>query len=354
MFTRRLRFGLSCGVRILMVGSSFQEAVDLIEKSGGVLVTTHTKPDGDACGCVAVLCDALAALGKEAQPLMLSDVPGWYEFVFADKVPVLGRDVTVEQLAGGKLGEFDLIMVADTDSFSQLGDFEKYLKGNDKAVLVIDHHITSDGVGDVKIADSSAAATGLIVFELAKYAGWGITERMAQALFVAIATDTGWFQFSNTDSRVYNTCGQLIEAGAKPTEIYEKLYHNFSYARFRLMLAMLETLELHFDGQFASQHILRRDFERTGAAYEDTENLINECHRIGTLEAWALFVELKDGRIRCSLRSKGAVDVSKIAQKFGGGGHKVAAGTYLPGPLEDAKRLILNEMAGRFGEVAGQ
>jgi phosphoesterase RecJ-like protein len=334
--------------------SDLQEAIELIDKSGGVLLTTHTKPDGDACGCVAVLCDALAALGKKAQPLMLSDVPAWYEFVFADKVPVLGRDVTVEQLAGGELGEFDLIIVADTDSFSQLGDFQKYLKGNDKPVLVIDHHVTSDGVGDVKIVDSSAAATGLIVFELAKYAGWGITERMAQALFVAIATDTGWFQFSNTDSRIYRTCAELIDAGVKPTEICDKLYHNFSHARFKLMLAMFETLELHFDGRYAAQHILQQDFERTGARYEDTENLINECHRIETVEASALFVELKDGRVRCSLRSRGAVDVSKIAQKFGGGGHKAAAGTYLPGPLEDAKLLILDEMAGRFAEVTDQ
>lgn len=338
-----------------MVNSGdFVRAVELIAKSGRVLITTHTKPDGDACGCVAVLCDALAALGKKVQPLMLSPVPQWYEFVFAQKAPVLGEEVTAEEIAEGRLGEFDLIIIVDADSYGQLGDLEEYIKQNDKPVLVIDHHVTSDGVGEVRLADSTVAATGLIVFELAKYAGWGITERMAQALFVAIATDTGWFQFNNTNSRVYNTCAELIEAGAKPTEIYEKLYHNFSYARFRLMLAMLERLELHFDGQFASQHILRRDFERTGAAYEDTENLINECHRIGTLEAWALFVELKDGRIRCSLRSKGAVDVSKIAQKFGGGGHKVAAGTYLPGPLEDAKRLILDEMARRFGEVAGQ
>ena len=331
-----------------MATSDFQEAIELIGKAERVLVTTHTRPDGDACGCVAVLCEVLAALGKKAQPLMLSEVPAWYEFVFVGKVPVLGRDVTVEQLTAGELGEFDLGIVVDTDSFSQLGDFEKHLKGSDKPVLVIDHHVTSDGVGDVKVVDSSAAATGLIMLELIKDAGWEVTPRMAKALFVAIATDTGWFQFNNADARVYRACAELIDKGARPTEIYDRLYHNFSESRFRLMLVMLETLELHFDGRYAALHVLQRDFERTGAKYSDTENLINECSRIGTVEASALFIELKDGRIRCSLRSRNGIDVSEIAAKFGGGGHEAAAGVYLPGPLDSAKQVILDEMTGRF------
>jgi phosphoesterase RecJ-like protein len=204
------------------------------------------------------------------------------------------------------------------------------------------------------LVDSSAAATGLIVLDLMKHAGWAVTERVAEALFVAIATDTGWFQFSNTDSRVYAACAELTDAGAKPTQVYERLYQNFSQGRFRLMLAMLATLELHFDGRFAVQHILLRDFERTGTTYADTENLVNECHRIGTVKASALFVELKDGRVRCSLRSRGAINVSEIAEKFDGGGHKSAAGAYLPGPLENAKQFILDEIAGEFRETAGQ
>jgi len=114
------------------------------------------------------------------------------------------------------------------------------------------------------------------------------------------------------------------------------------------MAAMLNTLQLHFDGRFASQHIALTDFERTGAFQKDTENLIDECRRIQTVEAAALFVEMDDGRIRCSLRSKGGIDVSKIAQKFGGGGHRMAAGTYLPGPLKNAKQLMLEELRKRM------
>jgi len=329
----------------MLNSSDFQKAVDLINKSNNCLLTTHTKPDGDACGCIVAMSDTLVALGKKVKALMLSPMPEWYDFLFAEKVPVLGEDVDLDQLTEGRFGEFDLIIIVDTNSFSQLPKFDQYLKQADKPVLIIDHHVTADGLGDVELVDSDAAATALIVYDLLKYAKWSVTEKIAEALFVAIATDTGWFQFRNTDSRVYRACAELIDAGAKPIEIHESLYQNFSHQRFKLMVAMLNTLELHLDGRYATQYLLQRDFEQTGATHKDTENLINECQRISTIEAVALFVELKDGRFRCSLRSTGGVDVSTIAARFGGGGHKMAAATYLPGPLENAKQLILEEVS---------
>ena len=324
--------------------NDFQKAVELINKSNNILVTSHTKPDGDACGCASAMCQALGALGKNVTPLMLSAVPQWYEFVFVAKPAVFGEDVKLDELTAGRFGQFDLVLIVDTNSHSQLAKFNDYLKQNDKPILVLDHHETSDGLGDVELVDSDAAATALIVLDLLKYAGWPVTEKIAEALFVALATDTGWFQFSNSNSRVYRACAELIDVGIKPTQIYDHLYLNFSYPRFRLMAGMLDKLELHLDGRYAVMQITRQDFVRTGAEYSDTENLINECHRIDSVEASALFIELKDGRIRCSLRSRGGLDVSKIAVKFGGGGHTMAAGTFLPGPLENAKKLILAEI----------
>ena len=348
----------------MVKSSEFQKAVRLLKKSRNCLITTHIKPDGDACGCMAAMYDALSALGKNVKLLMLSPIPDWYGFLFTEstggcltaKVPVLGQDITLEQLTKGQFGKangehvepFDLIIIIDTNSFSQLPQFDKYLKQASKPVLVIDHHATGDGLGDVELVDSTAAATGLIVLDLLKYAGWKITCEIAQALFLAIAADTGWFQFNSADSRTFLACAELIDAGAKPAQLYHDLYQNFSLARFNLMLAMLKTLELHLDGRYVAQHITRRDFEKTGAAEPDTENLINECHRISTVKVSALFTELKDDRIRCSLRSTCSVDVSKIASKFDGGGHPAAAGTYLPGPLENAKQLILAEVTEQF------
>jgi phosphoesterase RecJ-like protein len=326
----------------------FRKAIELINKSNDILITTHTKPDGDACGCVAAMREALGSLGKNVTPLLLSQVPQWYEFFFTEKPAVLDEDIKLDELTAGRLGQFDLILIVDTNSRSQLPKFCDYLKQNNAPVLVLDHHETSDNLGDVELIDREAAATGMIVLDLLKYADWPVTGKIAELLFVAIATDTGWFRFSNTNSRVYQVSAELIDAGVKPTQIYDHLYLNFSYPRFRLMAGMLDKLELLLDGRFAVMQITRQDFEQTGAAYSDTENLINESHRIESVRASALFIELKDGRIRCSMRSKGLLDVSKIAAKFGGGGHTMAAGTFLPGPLENAKKLIMVEVSERI------
>ena len=332
----------------MVSNDNFQKALELINKSGTILITAHIRLDGDACGCMAAMDDTLTALGKNVKLLLLSQPPEWYEFLFDHPHPILGADVTLEQLMQGQFIDPDLIIIVDTNSNSQLPEFEKYLQQAGKPILIIDHHKTSDGLGDIELTEKGAAATGLIVLDFLKYANWPITEKIAEALFVATATDTGWFQFNNTDSRVFRSCAELIHVGANPAQIYYNLYQNYSHQRFKLMAAMFNTLEIHLDGRFATQHILLSDFEQTGASHKDTENLIDECRRISTIEASALFVESKDGRFRCSLRSRGAVDVGKIAQKFDGGGHKMAAGLFLSPPLENAKKRILDEMTSRF------
>jgi phosphoesterase RecJ-like protein len=287
--------------------------------------------------------EAMKTLNKEVQSLILSPAPQWYQFLLTEKIPVLGEDVQLQELKAGRFGEFDLILILDTNSPGQLPEFKEYLKQIDTPILVIDHHRTADGLGAVEIVESDAAATGLVVLDLLKYANWSITEKIAEALFVAISTDTGWFQFNNTDNRVFAACSELIQLGAKSSEIYHNLYENVSKERFQIRTIMLNTLELHLDGRCAIMHISQQDFEKSGASYADTENLINETRRINSVDTSALFIELGDGRIRCSLRSKGAADVGRIAEKFGGGGHKMAAGTFIPGPIEKAKQTIILE-----------
>ena len=198
-----------------MVGEScFEKAVGLIGNANNVLVTSHVRPDGDACGAVSAICEALAACGKKGQAVLLSEVPQWYEFLFAERPVVVG-----ERIEAGQFGEVDLIIIVDTNSYVQLPKFDEYLKRSSAPVLVIDHHVTSDGLGDVELIDTSAAASSLIVFDLFKYAGWQITESVARSLFVAIATDTGWFHFSNTDGRAFCACSELIGAGAEDTVV---------------------------------------------------------------------------------------------------------------------------------------
>jgi phosphoesterase RecJ-like protein len=327
---------------------NFQKTVDLINKSNNVLVTTHARPDGDACGALVAIAETLSTLGKKATVVTLSDIPQWYEFLFAEKPPVLGKDITVEQLQGGA---FDLVIIVDTNSYSQLAKLTEFLKQNDKPVLVIDHHVTSDNLGGVELIDSSAAAACLIVYDLLKFAKWPITESIARTLFVGTAMDTGWFQFKNTDGKVHRVCAELIDVGLDSAQLYQDLYQNYSRCRFELMVAMLNTLEFHFDGRYVTQHLRGADFERTGAAFSDTENLIDECRRIASVEVAALFVELPDGQVKVSLRSAGTVDVQKIAQKFGGGGHTAASGAHMPGPLEKAKELITAQVKQEFQKL---
>jgi phosphoesterase RecJ-like protein len=327
----------------------FQKAVELIGKSNKVLITTHTRPDGDGCGCIAALSETLTTLGKNPKILLLSEAPARYEFLFKQKPEIFSKKTKIDS---------DLIIIVDTNSYNQLPELVPLLSSlvPRPSSLVIDHHLTSDprsflrskSGGDVRLIDNSAAATALIVFDLLKYAGWPITKKIAEALFVAVSTDTGWFQFDNTDSRTLKVCAELIDAGANPSRLYRDLYQNCSPQRFKLMAAMLNTLELHLEGRFAMQHLTQEDFKKAGAKYSDTENLIDECRRIKGVEAAALFVEQANGQVKVSLRSMGAVDVCKIAAKFEGGGHKLAAGAHLPGPIENAKKLVFNAMAEQF------
>ena len=328
----------------MAVADNFKKAIDLINKSKSWLVTSHTRPDGDAVGCMKTLCEIASQLDKKAKPLLLSPPADWYKFIFDSPVPVLGNDVKLEELKAGKFGSFDLIVIVDTNSYVQLAEFDKWLKVSKTPVLIIDHHLTGDKLGTVEIIDSTAAATGEIVLDLLESAGWKITEQIAEALYIAISTDTGWFRFDNTDARVMRNASKLIELGARPSEIYHKMYQSYSPARLKLLGRMLENLELYQNGKIALMFILRSDFDLTGATGTDTEDFVNESQRISSVETSALFVELKDGGFRCSLRSNGTIDVRKIAAKFGGGGHKVAAGVNLKGPLQQAKKLILDEL----------
>ncbi|MCK4959309.1 MAG: bifunctional oligoribonuclease/PAP phosphatase NrnA [Planctomycetes bacterium] len=325
--------------------SDFRKAIELIDASTEVLLTAHIRPDGDACGSMRAMCEVLTARGKRAHPLFLSPLPPWYGFIFDEKVPVLGNDISKEELLAGHFNQCDLVIVMDTNSYVQLTHFDEWIKETGKTVLVFDHHLTGDGLGDFELIDSSAAATGEIVQDLLSFADWEITPKIAEALFVAMATDSGWFKFGNADSRIFRAAAQLIDAGAEPAVIYQKLYQDISPARMKLLIRMLTNMELHFDNRMAVQYILRSDFDETGATGQDTENLIDECQRIGSVEAAALMVELSDGGFRCSLRSKGKVDVRKIAQKYGGGGHMLASGVNLEGPLEKAKQTIIREVA---------
>lgn len=236
-----------------MKEESFQKAIQLINNSKNVLVVPHIRPDGDACGSAVAMYQLCKQLDKNSEILLLSELPNWYRFLFEKEPIFFGKDFTIE-----KLQEFDLIVLVDVNAASQLPGFAEFLKKKTSPVLVIDHHASADGLGDVEIVDTTAAAAGLIIFDLIKSAGWSLNKKIAEPLFVAISTDTGWFRFSNIDSRVHRSCAELLDTGISSADIYHTLYQSFTLQRFKLMTAMLNTLELHFEGRLATQYLLRK------------------------------------------------------------------------------------------------
>ncbi len=174
----------------MLNNNDIKKAIELINKSKKILVVPHTRPDGDACGSAVAMFALLKELGKETEILLLTELPQWYRFLFEKEPLFFNNDFSID-----KLQQFDLIVLVDVNSESQLPGLAVLLKKKTRPVLVIDHHATADGLGDVELIDTTAAAAGLIVFDLIKAAGWLLDKKIAVPLFVAISTDTGWFRF---------------------------------------------------------------------------------------------------------------------------------------------------------------
>ena len=166
---------------------------------------------------------------------------------------ILGNDITVEQLNAGYYDHCDLIIIIDTNSYIQLPQFDAWLKKTHKPVLVIDHHVTSDGIGTVELIDTTAAAAGQIVLDLFRYAKWPISKRIADAFFVSLSTDTGWFRFQQCGQQGVPRRRGLDRGRREPAKIYRRMYQNFSLPRMKLLVTMLNSLELYFDGRLAMQ-----------------------------------------------------------------------------------------------------
>jgi len=324
---------------------NFDSAIKIIRNSSRILLTTHIRPDGDAIGSLVALKDILdASAAKESRngttQILLPDPAGpIYQFLLPSGVWYLNSDRTQQQIDANSLDEFDLIIIADTSSKSQLPALYDYLLRRRNNTLVIDHHASGENLGSCRLIDSTAAAAGEIVFRLASHAGWHISPSAANALFASIATDTGWFRFENTSPETLSISSHLVERGAVPNILYEKLYQNDPPQRLRLIAASLHTLELHENNRIAVMRITRKMLADCSADRSLIENIVNLPMQIGSVLASILFVEQDDGKTRASLRSKRDLDVNRIASQFGGGGHARAAGVTLNSP-HDPQNLL--------------
>jgi phosphoesterase RecJ-like protein len=313
--------------------------VNLIHQHQRFLLTTHVRPDGDGLGSMLALADTLESLGKQARLVVASSLPPRYAFL----APA-GR---IERFSTADAGHraAEAILVLDTGTWNQLGDFGPFLRESAVPRLVIDHHPTQDDLGAVRLVDTSAEATGRLVFEAIAALGLQPSPLAAGALFVALAMDTGWFRHNNTTPATFALAAELVRCGARPTEVYEQLFEQSTLARLRLTGLILERMQVVEDGKVAFTELHRSDYEATGAVPQDSEDLINYTRSMAGVEVGLLFMEQPRGGIKVSFRSRSRIDVGKLAERFGGGGHRLASGAMLDTTLEEARARVLHAVA---------
>jgi phosphoesterase RecJ-like protein len=323
---------------------SYRDILTTLEQSKRVLVTTHVRPDGDALGSAAALVLALRAKGVAAKVLLLSHLPTKYAFVF--------RDPGIEWIDAEKcfppdfsLDAYDTLLVVDTGTWSQLPGLRPYVEAFKGTKLVVDHHQTQEDWADHKLVIKEAAAAGEIVAELIEQWDVPFTKEIATAIFVAIVSDTCWFQYSSTRPFTLRLGAELIEAGVDTDRLYQLLYQNERAERVTLQTRAMQSMELLAENRLSVMRVSKADFVESRAGVNDTENLINIPLQIRTVEASVLLVEPPEGGpIRISFRSKGSVDCANFAEQFQGGGHKRAAGAKLNTTLQAAHDQIVTAL----------
>jgi phosphoesterase RecJ-like protein len=325
-----------------------RQLIDTLSRCRRVLVTTHVRPDGDALGTAAAMVLALRHKGVAAEVLLLSHLPRKYAFIFNEN-DIAHRDVEAAWPAEFPFETFDALLVVDTGTWSQIPGLQERIRNWNVPKLVLDHHLTQQDWATVKLVDTKAAAAGEIAAEVLDAWNVPLDKPIASALFLAIASDTGWFQFSNTRPQTLRLAARLMEAGVETDRMYQALYQNERAERVALHTRGQQSLELLENGRLAVITLRKKDFEETHAGVLDTENLINVPLQIRTVEVSMLVVEpTTPGPVRVSLRSKGTVDVARFAETLGGGGHARAAGLKLDGPLDAARARLVSAMAGQL------
>lgn len=301
------------------------------------VLTSHIRPDCDALGSELGMSGVLRALGKEVAIINAQPTPPNLEFIDPNR---LIRTVTDPEIADILRGH-DVFMVLDTSAWAQLGAMGEILRGTTARKLVVDHHVGEDDLAAELFKDQEAEATGRLVVEAADALGVPIDAAVAEPLFAAVATDTGWFRFPSANARTYELAARLITAGAVPSKIYNQLYEQDTAGRVRLRGLILSRLQVELSGRLAHTYVLPPDYAAMQALPTDTEDVVNLTLGVAGTEFAVIFVALLKGGYKVSFRSRCAVDCNQLAARFGGGGHRAAAGATLGGTLEEVQAKVL-------------
>jgi phosphoesterase RecJ-like protein len=309
--------------------------VEFVSRHQRFLIMTHVRPDGDALGSQIGLAEALKQLGKSVRIVVASNLGPRYEF--------LNENSQIERFVppGDPFREIDAIIIVDTGTWGQIGDFGPFMKEMKVGKAVIDHHRTQDDLEALRFVDIDAEAAGRLIYEATLALNVPVTPTAATALFMALATDTGWFRHSSTTPKTFDLAEELTRAGARPVTIYDALYEQNTLGRWKLLGRALERMTSTADGKIVYTEIFLKDYAETGGIPSDTEDLINFPRSVTGVLAALVFIEQPNGETKVSFRCKENCDVGQVAERFGGGGHRLAAGATVKKTLAETREEVL-------------
>jgi len=289
----------------------FKEAWQAIEESDNIVLASHKNPDGDAIGSSLGLYSVLKKMGKKVSVFNATEeLPLKFDFL-----------PDFKKIKHKFPNKCDLLIAFDCGSFERLG-----IERGEYKVLNIDHHKSNTGFGDINLVDSSAPSSSAVVFRMLKENGVKVDKDSAVCFYTALVEDTGFFSYESVNKSVFDIASMMVEAGADPFFVAKNIKERNSLAKLRLTALFIDSLRLYKNATIACGYVTQEMFEKTGALRSDAEYLCNLARSLATVELSILYIEEKNGNIKVSLRSKNFIDVSKIAVKFGGGGHKRSAG----------------------------
>ncbi len=315
---------------------SFTKIRETVDGHEHFVVLGHVRPDGDAIGSQLGLAHGLRGLGKRVTLLAEDGVPGSLKFL-------PGTDWIEEP--GDTSIDADVVFALDTATQARLGERVNAAVAEVPLWINIDHHISNPRYGHLNHIDSNAPATGEILFDFMTSTGVPIDRAAAENLYAAISTDTGSFQFPSTTAKTYRIGSRLVEMGVRLGEVNAMLYENYPYRRIELLRELLNSLKLTGGGRVASWRLTQATVKKLGLELDDSEGLIDHIRAIEGVTVAVFFEELSTGKIRVSSRSKDErIDVGEVCGSFGGGGHRLAAGARMRGPIEEAEEKFLNQV----------
>ncbi|MGB9695989.1 MAG: DHH family phosphoesterase [Ignavibacteria bacterium] len=322
----------------------FRELKKVIERSRNVILTTHLIPDGDAIGSELAFYKYLKKKGKKVKIINHSFTPSYLTFLDPRKVITVFRNNKEQN--SRLVQKADTVFVIDTNDYSRTNTMEQVIKESGAFKICIDHHLnTNKDLFDLVISDTSSPATSQLLFDFFTYEDVNIIDKdIATSLYAGIMTDTGSFRYPRTTEKTFLTAAELVRRGADPVRIYDKIFCNVAEEKVRLFARFIESLSFHYNGRVVIGTITLQDFKDFRSDVSDVEGFSSYIMSIQNVKIGFVIVELKD-KIKLSFRSKGNIRVNLLAKKFGGGGHKNAAGATVFGKsVEMVKFELLNSL----------